>query len=488
MTLYEKFLRLHLDLTPLGLLPPEDAEFYFCTPRGAHILGRAGVDGIHYCFVRGFGEMVFAVNPTNAPGDYVHPIARSFADLMRLLLACGGLDAAEQAHLWQNETAFRRYLSENPPDAGQRALLQRLQEALDLTPMDAPFAYIRNLQRTFDYNSIPYRPEYYELNPASPAPVPEWKVTFNASFHRPAGRAGRETAIQKRFDWGGETWHIPAVYLCGKGLVVDLCAEVDPEKMRAFIRRWDLLHEPEGGYTEEQTRQIESENPLDPRFSASVFVNGRELTFDHSSSLCWIAPDCLDDVQENNAQAAAVLEHYGLDPSRCWSFHRCAFLWATRRPSSLCSLALQLQRDPVELPGPRFRVPEEGGVFPFVHPVTGVSHVLTAHRCVRQQVDPQRLQDEELLFPTHYAVLQYELSPDLAPEDYFVRDCAPSDAPRRRDGGAAGCGGVIGIARGGSQEALHTVCSSLHFDPAPLPEWQIFFRQKQVPDATFPLL
>jgi len=44
--------------------------------------------------IRGFGGMVFAVSPMNAAPDCVHPLARDFADFLRLLLACG--DAARR--------------------------------------------------------------------------------------------------------------------------------------------------------------------------------------------------------------------------------------------------------------------------------------------------------------------------------------------------------------------------------------------------------
>ena len=64
--------------------------------------------GIHYCFVKGFDEMVFAVSPENLPGEYVHPITRSFTDMLSLLLACGSMDAIEQAHMW-DEAAFDGY-------------------------------------------------------------------------------------------------------------------------------------------------------------------------------------------------------------------------------------------------------------------------------------------------------------------------------------------------------------------------------------------
>ena len=94
---FQKFLRSGLDLAPLGVERREENLPYFCTPKGAAIFGWAGVDGIHYCFIRGFGGMVFAVSPMNAAPDCVHPLARDFADFLRLLLACGDAAAASGA-------------------------------------------------------------------------------------------------------------------------------------------------------------------------------------------------------------------------------------------------------------------------------------------------------------------------------------------------------------------------------------------------------
>ena len=42
---YEAFRGSGLDLSAVGFMP--GGEAYFCTPVGAAILGRAGVDGIH---------------------------------------------------------------------------------------------------------------------------------------------------------------------------------------------------------------------------------------------------------------------------------------------------------------------------------------------------------------------------------------------------------------------------------------------------------
>ena len=106
---FEKFLRSGIDLSLIGIERREDNASYFCTPKGASIFGWAGVDGIHYCFVRGFGGMVFAVSPMNSAQDFVHPIARDFADFLRLLLACGDAAALEQAWMW-NEAQFAAFL------------------------------------------------------------------------------------------------------------------------------------------------------------------------------------------------------------------------------------------------------------------------------------------------------------------------------------------------------------------------------------------
>ena len=137
MTLYQQYKK--LDVGPLlGLEPGNTRSDYFCTPKGAKVIGWEGVDGIHYCFIRGFGDMVFAVNPSNLPGDHVHPLARSFEDFLRLLLACGGTAAIEQAWMW-NRGEFDTFLETYPPELEQRAALDTLQDKLALSPMDDPY-------------------------------------------------------------------------------------------------------------------------------------------------------------------------------------------------------------------------------------------------------------------------------------------------------------------------------------------------------------
>lgn len=154
-----QFLKRGIDLAPLGVERRTSNETYFCTPKGASMIGWAGVDGIHYCFIRGFGEMVFAVSPMNAAPDYVHPIARNFTDFLRLLLACADASALEQAWMWDKDT-FEDFLEKNPATAEQEKTCAKLSETMKLTAMEQPWVYIKTLQASFDYSKIRYTEDF----------------------------------------------------------------------------------------------------------------------------------------------------------------------------------------------------------------------------------------------------------------------------------------------------------------------------------------
>ena len=169
---YQKFLRKHLDLSSLSVMRREDNDPYFCTPKGASIFGWAGVDGIHFCFVRGFGETVFAVSPMNGGKDCVHVIARDFSDFLRLLLATGDSAALEQAWQW-DEAQFDAFLAENPPTDEQKAVLSQISTVFSLTPMERPWQYLRELQAEFDLSKLKFTEDFYdpEMNPDAPERV-----------------------------------------------------------------------------------------------------------------------------------------------------------------------------------------------------------------------------------------------------------------------------------------------------------------------------
>lgn len=77
MNVYEGFLNLNINTSFIGLEKRNEDINYFCTPVGAEIIGWEGVGGIHYCFIEGFKDTVFAVNPISCCDKYVYPLANS---------------------------------------------------------------------------------------------------------------------------------------------------------------------------------------------------------------------------------------------------------------------------------------------------------------------------------------------------------------------------------------------------------------------------
>lgn len=510
MTLYQKYKQLDLDFSQLSLEPGDTRSDYFCTPLGAEVIGWTGVDGIHCCFVEGFGETVFAVNPSNLPGDYVHPLARTFEDFLRLILACG-FDAAEQAWMW-NRGEFDGFLETYPPTPEQQTALDALAEGLGLTPMEDPYGYIRELQAGFDYTAIPYSEDYYDLVPPPPPPPepPEWKVYFENGFdsrHHGHDRPGREIPIGKSFPWGGRTWHVPAVYACGKGLVVDLCMEIAPEDLQTFLEKWRPDGQDRPLSPEDQERR-DAESPMSVNYDPTVTVNGRVLKRRSGYGFGWV-PDACRLLEERgsrqNWEAVWLLEHYGLDPERGWLFLRDSFPWATKTRPALKSLSLGLKRQPDPVPGPRFTVSKAGDCVEFTHPVTGEAHTLRVMEYEQQTADMFHMPGE-WDYPAHYAALSYVVEPELPWQSLTVRDCAQGDGPRMKprqepdamaaiggvDGPAAACSiGIIGGSDGpttillanGRSGQPQAAFSSLYFDPPEQIEWRMVFYQKTVEDA-----
>ena len=158
--LYQQYRALELDGSWIGL-EAGNATPWFCTPIGAEIIGWDGA--IHYCFVPGFAETVFCVNPENYGGHLVYPIARSFADFLSLLLAVGHTNSLQQVIGWKQEE-FESFLH-RPEDVDYISI-----------PQPDPFGYIKRLQEEFPYEKIAFSNDYYDtLGLERPdGTTPEW--------------------------------------------------------------------------------------------------------------------------------------------------------------------------------------------------------------------------------------------------------------------------------------------------------------------------
>ncbi len=501
---YQAFLKKGIDLAPLGIAASCEETLYFCTPKGARTIGWAGVDGIHFCFIRGFGEMVFAVSPMNPAPNYVHPLARDFSDFLRLLLACGDSAALEQAWQW-DLPQFEAFLADNPPTPEQNMVLEQIREQTDLSPMEDPWHYLHQLQTSFDYSKIKYTQEFYDLdlNPDAPQPAPEWKVTFEGGFWgHSRERAGKELAIGKEFDWAGHHWLIPSVYLCAKGLVVDFCMQVEPSQIQAFMEKWDLTIENEGQrqFSPEEQMQLALENPLILDFCATLQVNGKKLESTHGSGTAY-AP-CLGPDYTAMDEALQAMEHYGLDPDYGWVLARFSYPWATKRKPTIRSLSLTMIQDPVSIPGPHLKACHPGTTATFLH--EGQEHTLTVQEYETKIMDWSSMPDTGLEHPSHYAAMSYTVSPELPDGVLTLEDCREGDRPRQPPsppgqpeaenystiiGIIGGVDGPEAVLFGPNQYGkLHAAYSSLHFEPVDHVEWRLVFHETQFDDLTVDLL
>lgn len=509
--LYEQYKTLHLDCSCLGLGRGPAQSEYFCTPVEAEVIAWTGVDGVHYCFVPGFDETVFVVGPMNGIGDYVYPVAETFTDFLRLVLACGGEAAITEAYDW-TQTVFDAFLEENQPTAEQTAVLAQLRDAFDLTPMEEPFAYIKGVQAAFDYSQIPYSEKYRELTgdceaitdaETVSAAASCWKVSYDGGFWSNEGNAGDEIVINKTFDWGEERWHIPSVYCFPEGLVIDFCMEVKPEPVRAFFAKWEPILARQPNPDRALRQQIEAEHPLDFRMRASVTVNGAALQADRGSGMFRIPAGCSSMDPENRQEAEAILDYYGLDPAKAWAFSRQSFRWQGACPEEIDTLQIKLERNPIAVPGDSFRVSGAGDSAVLRHPLTGAEHTLTVREYEAKEMDASHFQNPDMEYPTHYVGMVYTIWPELGKDECSVQDCSEGDAVRQKrraetQGMIGGAVGVIGMIRDGDTEAMQhpdgakavprAVCSALHFEPVQEVTWQPVFHRKTHEDLTVSLI
>lgn len=160
---YEKFKVLNIDTSAIGL-SSENSPQYFCTPINSTIIGCD--NSIHYIFIDGFGETVFAVNPETCCDFYVYPLAHNFSDFLSLILATKGTNTLQQIIQW-DKSQYTSFI--NAPDEIEYASRKDVQialtaiQSLGIRPMIQPFEYVKAIQKKFDYSKIPFNDDFYDI-------------------------------------------------------------------------------------------------------------------------------------------------------------------------------------------------------------------------------------------------------------------------------------------------------------------------------------
>ena len=158
----ENYLSLNINGDLISLESIDNLYCYWCYPINSKPIGLEGC--ILYCFIEGYGDMVFAANPETCVDINVYPLARSFKDFMRLILACGSVNPIEQI-IWMNKQKFEEHLINEAAYSSDehKAVLEKIATTFDLMPMESPFKYVKELQINFDGSKIEYSDEYYDV-------------------------------------------------------------------------------------------------------------------------------------------------------------------------------------------------------------------------------------------------------------------------------------------------------------------------------------
>lgn len=464
MYLYQKFRNSSLDTSTLGLYCGSDISDSVYTPTGYRILGWTGNAGVHFCQITGFGDAVFAVDPSAPPGDCVHPVAKTLTDFIRLIHDCRSAEIVYRTYQW-SRSRFEAAVNAIRPDYKMSSVLRALDNIYHPGPIVDAYSYITQLQQDFDYNSLPLHPDYFEWCPVRPG-APRWDVGMNSAFgdYCDKNDAGTELNVNREFSWQGETWCVPAVYLCENGIVVDSYLMVSPGKLSQYQEKWGTTTAL--SVEDEMHRQLE--DPLKMDAVGKLIVNGKEAPRRPLHSIIW------NPATENSWQARRTLEHYGLSREYGYLLRREIFLRKSNNPP-IRNMDLLLCAEPVSIPGQRFVAPKNGEFMDFTHPVTGENHTMTILSQTRESLNHNYMSND----PCCYTRLNFTVDPPINRELLSVVDCDEAEGAvnlnaLRSSGKLSGAG--------------HNGVSSLRYTPAEQITWRMIFKLKTRPDMSIPLL
>lgn len=330
-------------------------------------------------------------------------------------------------------------------------------------------------------------------------------VYLNSYFGNTKGgeTPAKEINADKKFEWNGRQWNIPAIYLFENGLVIDFCIMIPKADAEEYLNRWygkcraDKL-------TNEEFEVIEKESPFSFSFRADACLNGEELPGLGASAVSW--HPCEKGRECIGPEAEELMEHYGCSRQEGWQFVRSSYSWPeSGKPpltkAGLGTLTLTLKAHPVFYPGFHFKT-EEGQPrqdLSFTHPATMEVYTLNILSCTADTLpDNSFPEDRGLIYPRNYLVLSYTVTPELSPEEFLIRDCSPCDQPYAREKAAgqssvysvsviAASGGPVSIFVAGKDPEgtiAYPACSSPHFSPVTSAEWRTVFYKKECEDLT----
>lgn len=311
--------------------------------------------------------------------------------------------------------------------------------------------------------------------------------------------AGKEIPIKREFLWGGLKWHIPAIYACSKGFVIDYCIEIPKDIIENYFKRWNL-DKRISGLSDEELEQLEKENPFSIDVDIAAKINGKELETSGMCAVGWhpseVEREQIGDVQEE------LMEYYNCDRTKGWRFIRTCFPWKTSKKPEIKKLSLSFKERPAAYSGMHFTTEDHCGrqEITCTHPVSKQEYKITLYECASQNLSEASFEfNNEQQFPNCYKILTYSIFPDLSQGEFIIRDCARGDKPRKIKenslasdevvacgiaiiGGSDGPSAIFIAGKDSDESNRRMACSSLHFTQVQKVEWRTIFYVKENED------
>ena len=309
----------------------------------------------------------------------------------------------------------------------------------------------------------------------------------------PTEEPGVEISLQKDIVWENrnsqcEQWKALSVFACPQGLVLELAKQVTPEQYLAFYEKWKDADEEQ--FTDRQLAQIEAESPLGECLTVLLTCNGKELQRDWNMGMGWYPSEILEKLEEEQDQEAeACQQHYGLDSAYIWWIGRFYFRW--KQPvnaSEIQNLVLTLQAEEKRIYGEESFILHTGDQIEFLHPVTGQTYRLDALEMEEEELPVKQMPDDEFCYPRFGQSVRYKLIPD--DPAVSLEDSSPSDKIYKKNPDGSQDDGPIGIFWIGeptSKKTEHLATGNLHYAPVAEVAWVPVFKVKDKEDITVEL-
>ena len=272
--------------------------------------------------------------------------------------------------------------------------------------------------------------------------------------------------------------------------MLDVCIRVPFPKIESFFEKWKK-EKRLSGLTDEEIEEMQADSPFPSDFRIEMGLDGKELTGGFMCSTVWHTYKAEE--QYADEEAETLMEEYGCDRGTGWMFTRWNYGWCGQPVLTPERMTLSFHADRQPVTAGYFVTAEgaEGEAHEITDPDSGERYVLTVRTCSNAVMDEEmeKTLDEEMEYPPFYQVIACSAEPEIPREELRIQDCSRGDAPRQKSDGkpngavsvAVMCSAEIPAGTSeGSQEALLTACSALHFEPVEEVRWRaVFFRRRR---------